>query len=157
MLVILGWALLFLSYTLIFRGTFCVFLVKSGDLCLSFFSSLAFGGFYFLFIFLPNFMHVLFALLFPLVLRWFLLRISISVLLFFFVCCFQKTNMLWLRGDNKGYTSVWDVETWLCVISNLDLDLFVVWILGQNLNSTPLIVVFFFISNLAMVSSSLHS
>ena len=29
-------------------------------------------------------------------------------------------------------TSVWDVETWPCVISNLDLDPFVVMILGPN-------------------------
>jgi len=39
---------------------FCAFLVNSGDLCLSFFSSLAFGGFIFSFSLLPNSMHVLF-------------------------------------------------------------------------------------------------
>ena len=58
----------------------------------------------FLFFFLsllPNFIHVLFALLFSPVQRWFLLRVSILFLLFF-LCCFQKTNMLWLGGGSKG-------------------------------------------------------
>jgi len=48
------------------------------------------------------------------------------------------------EGVAKDKNSVWDIETWPCVISNLDLDPFVVWILGQNLNHTPLIVFPFF-------------
>jgi len=39
---------------------------------------------------------------------------------YFSLLVFLENNMLWLGGGSKGKTSVWDIETWPCVISNLD-------------------------------------
>ena len=63
---------------------------------------------------------------------------------FFFVVVFRKQHDLARRGVAKDKLVFGDVETWPYVISNLDLDPFVVSILGSNLNNTPLIVYYYY-------------
>ena len=73
---------------------------------------------------------------------------SYSGFLFFFCCffvVFRKQICFgseWVAKDKLVFGMF---KTWPCVISNPELDPFVVWILGQNLNYTPLIVLFFFL------------
>ena len=82
--------------------TFCVFLVKSGDL-LSLFSSLSFGGFYFLFSFIVAQLHAcVVCIALPTSLAVVPTQGSYFVFIVF-LCVFflQKKNMLWLGGGSK--------------------------------------------------------
>ena len=115
--------------------TFCVFLVKSGDL-LSLFSSLSFGGFYFLFSFIVAQLH---ACVVCIALPTGLAVVPTQGSYFVFFCCFfrvlflEKIYALARRRANKGWISVlgyWNTTMWHF---KFWLNTFVVWILGQNL------------------------
>ena len=119
-----------------FITTFVSVLQNLEIFCLSFFFFLvshAFGGFIFCFSCPISCMCSLHCSS-----RWFSSGFYSGFLFRFcyFFCLFLENKYALGRRRQQGI-SVWDVETWPCVIPNLDIDPFIVWILGKTLTTHP--------------------